>query len=108
MDFNEYQKKCTRTWRGDGSDRWQLVNCALGLGESGEIQNIIKKHIFQGHDLDEDKLKEEMGDLLFYLAMMAEIIDVRLSEVARCNEEKLRIRYPNGFSEEDSINRDNR
>lgn len=105
IDFNEYQNKCKRTWRHDGSDRHQLMNCALGLGESGEVQNLVKKHVFQGHNLDTWQIIDELGDILFYVAMTAEVLGVPLNEIAGRNVDKLAKRYPNGFEEERSKNR---
>lgn len=48
---------------------------------------------------------EELGDTLFYMAAICTLYDIRLSEVANGNIEKLLIRYPNGFEASRSINR---
>ncbi len=83
-----------------------LTNCALGLaGESGEVGDIIKKHLFHGHPLDEEKLIKELGDVCYYLAWMCNALGTTLSVVMEENINKLRKRYPEGFSEEASINR---
>ncbi len=83
-----------------------LCNAGLGLaGESGEVAELIKKHCFQGHALDESKLIEELGDVLWYIALTAEIQGVQLADIARRNIEKLKKRYPYGYRDEDSVNR---
>jgi NTP pyrophosphatase (non-canonical NTP hydrolase) len=78
----------------------------LGLvGESGEVVDLIKKHVYHGHPLDSDKLLKELGDVLWYVAALATALDVELSEVAAKNIAKLTARYPEGFSSEASMNR---
>lgn len=84
----------------------ELLNGALGLsGEAGEVADMIKKHIFHGHDLKSDDLIKELGDVCWYLALLCHAIDVPLEEVMSRNIEKLKKRYPEGFSESASINR---
>ena len=63
------------------------------------------KHLFHGHELDRDALIKELGDVAWYLAEAATALDIDLSEVFERNIEKLKKRYPEGFSEERSINR---
>ena len=83
-----------------------VFNGVLGLnGESGEIADILKKHLFQGHELDREKLIEELGDVLWYCALLAKGLDIELSEVAQRNVDKLHKRYPNQFDPNLSINR---
>lgn len=86
----------------------QLFRGALGLaGESGEVCDLIKKYAFQGHPLEEDKLVEELGDTLWYLAHIASTIGITLAEIMDRNIAKLVARYPNGrFEAERSINRE--
>ena len=85
----------------------RLTNASLGIaGESGEIADHIKKYLYHGHDLDGSFLAKEIGDVLWYLAVMSDAIGLTLSEVAQMNVNKLNARYPEGFSEERSKNRD--
>ena len=101
MQIDEYQRDAARTL-GDPD----LRVLALGLcGEAGEAAEIVKKHMGHGHDLDEDDLAKELGDVLWYVAALATALDVNLSQVAQANIAKLRARYPDGFSEERSRNR---
>ena len=106
MTINEYQQLVLVTL-DKGLDKSQvLTNGVMGLcGEAGECCDIVKKHLFQGHELDKDKLCEELGDVAWYLAVAAHALDVPLEEVLKGNIDKLRKRYPEGFSAERSINR---
>lgn len=106
MTFNEYQEWCKTKWKTSHTKEQQLSECALGLGESGEAQDIIKKHLYHGHDLNEGGLRKELGDQLYYIATMCTLTGVALSDVIQMNVDKLNARYPNGFERERSINRD--
>ena len=83
-----------------------LINALMGLsGESGEAIDLLKKHLFHHHDLDKEKLILELGDIAWYLAEAATSLDISLEEILTKNIEKLKKRYPDGFSKENSINR---
>lgn len=103
--LNEYQELCSRTCPNSNG-----VNMTLGLcGEAGEVADIVKKIEFHGHPFDDKtigKLKLELGDVLWYVAMLASHLGFSLSDVAVANQEKLLRRYPDGFSSSDSINRE--
>ena len=108
---NDYQRAALRTAKGmvfgEDKTRSMLMNAALGMaGESGEVADIIKKHTFQGHDLDVNHVAEEIGDVLWYVAVGAEAIGLTLGEVAQRNIDKLQRRYPDGFDKSRSINRE--
>lgn len=106
FDFNAYQKLALRTAGNHGDFDRTLMYTALGLnGEAGEVAEHIKKALFHGHDLDRETLKKELGDVLWYLAVMAHTLDLPLEDIARHNIEKLARRYPEGFSEERSRHR---
>ncbi len=78
----------------------------LGLtGEAGEVADLIKKHVFHGHELDRDALRKEMGDVLWYLTFLCNTLDMSPSEVIDANVRKLRLRYPDGWDQARSINR---
>jgi NTP pyrophosphatase (non-canonical NTP hydrolase) len=103
MDFEEYAEKQKRTSPGKGD----VVMVALGLtGESGEFADIVKKARYQGHELDREKLIEELGDILWYIFEGARTLGVEPSEIARVNIKKLEKRYPEGFDPNKSINRE--
>lgn len=99
MDINEYQELALRT-----AGEVDIVNAALGLcGETGEVADLIKKYKFQGHDLNRWKLIDEIGDVCWYVAIMASAFGFSLEEVFVSNIDKLKLRYPNGFEKEKSI-----
>jgi NTP pyrophosphatase (non-canonical NTP hydrolase) len=103
QSLNLYQIEAMRTHTEDPT---RILTYALGLaGESGECCDLIKKHIGHGHDQDKDKLVKELGDVLWYVAGLAHLLGVSLSEVAQVNIDKLAKRYPDGFSCEASRNR---
>lgn len=109
MTFNEYQKEAMRTASGVSvsSNDNLLLNGVMGLnGEAGECIDIVKKHIFQGHELDKNHIAKELSDCLWYIAVAAEGIGHKLDDIAEMNVEKLRKRYPDGFSTERSVNRE--
>ena len=105
MTLAEYQALAQRTSHaGKRSDK--LENACLGLaGECGEVCDIVKKALFQGHALDRAGLIEEAGDVLWYLAELAAGLGVSLEDMAVQNVMKLRRRYPNGFDAGRSRNR---
>lgn len=104
--FDDYQLLARLTANKEGTEKERLTNWALGLaGEAGEVADIIKKHVFHGHPLDEEDVKKELGDILWYIAMLAYDLDTWLSETVEGNIKKLEERYPKGFSEERSVNR---
>ncbi len=106
MNFYEYQKSSMRTANMGLSDNDQLLNAALGVsGEAGELSGYVKKFFFQGHDFPKEKLILEMGDVLWYMALMCECMGIDLEDVAAANIEKLKGRYPEKFSPNLSINR---
>ena len=117
MTPNEYQQAALRTANTDycgimarleseGEPLLRLLNGALGIaGEGGEVSDIVKKHIFQGHELDTEHIAKELGDIAWYLSVAADAIGYPLEAVLQMNVEKLRARYPNGFDEARSIHR---
>lgn len=107
MDFETYQKDSAFTRNGDLTMGESVLNASMGLaGEAGETCDLLKKVIFHGHDLDKEKLKLELGDVLFYLTWLADVYGFQMSEIAQANITKLRARYPDGFDLEKSLNRE--
>ena len=107
MTINEYQKLALTTLNPELSQKDVLINGVMGLcGEAGEAIDIVKKHLHQGHALDREKLIKELGDIAWYLAETAAALDISLEDVLARNIEKLRSRYPEGFSTERSVNRE--
>ncbi|MGM9857954.1 MAG: nucleoside triphosphate pyrophosphohydrolase family protein [Bacilli bacterium] len=106
LDFNSYQE-FAYSLASDKCKEQPILNGVLGLaGESGECADIVKKHLFQGHDLNQEKLMDELGDVLWYIAITAKGLGYSLEDIAKHNYDKLSARYPLGhFRAEDSINR---
>ena len=107
MTINEYQTAALRTAQTDKlTENELLLNSALGLcGESGEVADLVKKHSFQGHDLDFDHIAKELGDIAWYLAVGAYSIGYDLEKILQMNVDKLKARYPDGFSTDRSLHR---
>ena len=106
MEANKYQELAMRTLNKDIKKEDILINASMGLcGESGEVVDLVKKHLFQGHDLDKEKIIKELGDVAWYLAESCVALDISLDEVLEKNIKKLKERFPNGFESEKSIKR---
>lgn len=106
MTINEYQELAMTTLNPELDKKDVLINGVMGLcGESGEVIDIVKKHLAQGHELDKEKIIKELGDVAWYMAEIATVLDVELEDVLVQNIEKLKKRYPEGFSTEKSLNR---
>ena len=95
--FDTYQQLAMRTAKPmEVQD--DLLHAALGLtGEAGEFADCIKKHWAYSQPLDNQNAVEELGDLLWYIALACNALDVQLADVAAMNIEKLRKRYPNRY-----------
>lgn len=111
MDANRYQELAKRTLVEhpnlvSDADMMKIWN-AIGLaGEAGEVANLVKKAIFHQHGIDYPKLLDELGDVLWYLSCLALECGFDLGYVMDRNIDKLAQRYPNGFSTQDSIQRE--
>lgn len=98
MTFDEYQRAAARTMNPRLSASERLLDAAAGMAEeAAEVLAHVRKHVFQGKDLDRDRLAEELGDVLWCIAGVATSHGLALKDIARANTEKLQLRYPNGF-----------
>lgn len=106
MNFNKYVHEAMRTKNHKLDHKMQLLDGACGLaGEAGEVVDAIKKYNFQGHELNKAEIENELGDVLWYVALICDTLSINLEDVAKTNLDKLRKRYPDGFSTEDSLRR---
>jgi NTP pyrophosphatase (non-canonical NTP hydrolase) len=108
VNMTDYQALAARTINPEQPDKERLINFVFGLaGETGETIDLLKKIIFHGHDMEinRDKLALELGDCLWYITGIATAAGINLDDIAKRNIEKLKARYPDGFSEERSIKR---
>lgn len=75
-----------------------ILNACLGLsGEVGEFNDMIKKWIFHEKNFDEVHAKKELGDVMWYVALMCDSFGWDLDEIMGMNIDKLKARYPEGF-----------
>ena len=101
MKIDEFQKISLRTMKIDENT---ISHCSMGLaGETGEVIDIIKKHLYYEKELDKNHITEELGDIMFYLVNLASALDISMVNVLEQNIEKLNKRYPEGFNKEDAI-----
>jgi NTP pyrophosphatase (non-canonical NTP hydrolase) len=88
-DFNITSKNVMISWN------------ALGLaGEAGEVADLIKKGIYHQQGIQIEKLKKELGDVLWYVSALCTQHGFTLEEVMQLNIEKLKARFPEGYSAE--------
>lgn len=107
MTIDEYQKLAMTTLNPDLSTKDMLINGVMGLcGESGEAIDIVKKHLAQRHELDQEALAKELGDIAWYLAETATALGYSLEAIFQMNLDKLKGRYPEGFDGNRSVNRE--
>jgi NTP pyrophosphatase (non-canonical NTP hydrolase) len=95
IGLNAYQAQAWTTVKPNMTEDEVLNMCGLGVaGEAGEVADIVKKVQHHGKTLDRDHFIEELGDVLWYVAVAAHAIGVTLADVAHFNAEKLAKRYP--------------
>ena len=101
MTFDEYQQRAITTNLKQEDKFKEIMQQVLGLAdEAGEVQAIFKKWIRdQDADftkLDTDKIKKEMGDVLWYIAVIAHDLNLSLDDLAETNIAKLASRKDRG------------
>ena len=97
----------------DGDMVWsqpqRLLTGAIGIcSEGGELLDLVKKIIFQGKEPSEElrnKVKNELGDVMWYVQQVLITMEWNLEEVLAENTKKLSGRYPEGFDVNKSENR---
>lgn len=113
---SEYIKEALRTDANDYSPSLQRMafadqgilraeHAAFGLvTEAGEILDVFKKFKFYGKPIDRVNLIEELGDVMWYCAIMADSLGINF--VWYTNIAKLKKRFPDKFTSEKALNRD--
>ena len=106
MTGNEYQALAMRTCSIPKEDKEGRLNHAVfGLNsEAGEVAGLFQK-VYQGHTVDPMHLKKELGDCLWMIAEACTAMGWDMEDVMQLNIDKLRKRFPEGFSAERSLNR---
>jgi len=111
LTFEAYQTLANRTENitilpGTEIIRARLIHALLGLAsETGEFAGSLKKTLIYDAPLDTENLAEEIGDILWYMAVVANALNIHLSDVAEANIQKLRKRYPEKYTDELAIRR---
>lgn len=102
----EYQNLAMRTCSipyDRPNDR--LNHAVFGLtSEAGEVAGIMQK-VYQGHPFDTEHVKKELGDCLWMIAEACEALGFNMDDVMQLNIDKLKARYPEGFTAENSLHR---
>lgn len=98
MNLDDYQRAALRTVNPALDDRDRLLDASAGLAEeAAEVLGLVRKRVFQERDVPVERMVEELGDVLWCLAVTAHSLGISLSTVAEANQAKLAGRYPSGF-----------
>lgn len=107
MNLQDYKDKAKRTLSKCENELMDDIHMVSGMiTESAEIMDVYKKHIAYGKPLDLVNVKEEIGDLMWYIINMCNLHDWNLEDIMQTNIDKLSSRYPEKFTNEKAINRD--
>lgn len=105
MTGNEYQELAARTINTDlYVEEWEMHALHGMVGEIGEIHSIYQK-MYQGHAADDEHIKKELGDLLWFIAEYCFAKEWNLDDIMQMNINKLKERYPDGFKVGQSLHR---
>jgi NTP pyrophosphatase (non-canonical NTP hydrolase) len=99
MDLDAYLIAARRTANPALDERDRVLDAAAGMAEeAGEVLGLVRKRVFQDREVSRETLVEELGDVLWCLAITADSLGISMNEVARANVEKLEHRHPEGFA----------
>ena len=106
MTLDDYQKNAMAACSIPYDNKQDMLRHAVfGLAsEAGEVAGILQKQ-YQGHPVDLVHLKKELGDCLWMIAEACTALSIDMNDVAQINLDKLKARFPNGFTTHNSINR---
>lgn len=91
----------------DSTKLLRLLHASMGMNtEASEITDALKKHIFYGKPLDTVNIAEELGDLLWYIAIASDALGTSIEAIMETNIAKLKARYGDKFTEEAATTRD--
>jgi NTP pyrophosphatase (non-canonical NTP hydrolase) len=100
VSLDDYQRAAARTVNDKLTHEQRMIDAAAGLAEeAGEVLGLVRKYAYMGHQLDRERVARELGDALWCLATVAGCVGLTLGEVAAVNLDKLRRRYPDGYSD---------
>ena len=99
LSFNK-----TKDYNPEQLQAIRVNHACLGIAtEAGELLSLVEKWIYYGQELDQTGLKEEAGDVLWYLAQLCNACGWSLESVMEANVAKLCTRYPEKYSDERAI-----
>ena len=102
MNLKEYQELAKLTAKKFDNPEIEISTWGLGVtGEAGDIASCIKKTFAHKNDVKEG-IKENIGDMFWYSAMICNFFNWNMDEILQQNIEKLKKRYPQGFTIEDA------
>ncbi|RKX59009.1 MAG: hypothetical protein DRP29_05510 [Thermodesulfobacteriota bacterium] len=102
MNLKEYQELAKLTAKKFDNPEIEIATWGLGItGEAGDVASCIKKTFAHKNDVKEG-IKENIGDMFWYSAMICNFFGWNMEEILEMNIKKLRKRYPNGFTIEDA------
>jgi NTP pyrophosphatase (non-canonical NTP hydrolase) len=105
--FEEYQFLCKSTAKKFDTPVEEILTWGLGItGEAGDVASCIKKTFMHDNDKKEG-IRENLGDVLWYVAMICNFFNWNLQDILDDNIKKLKERYPNGFTTEDARRKGN-
>jgi len=85
----------------------RLLHATMGMAtEAAELVDMLKKHIFYGRKLDLVNAAEEVGDSQWYAGLAIDVLKTTMNDILTMNINKLRLRYPEKFTELHAIIRD--
>lgn len=96
MDANEYQRLALRTWNNEDDALGLMYLGGKLCAESGETMQLIAKWIMHGKEYPLDDMRQELGDIMWYVSVLASVHDLTLGEIMHANIAKLIQRHPNG------------
>lgn len=107
MDSNKYLELSDRTCKHIGEEgvvilpeMYDLLHATLGIsGEAGELLDAVKKSFIYNKELDLVNAKEELGDILWYIALACRTLNVSFDEIMQMNIDKLTKRYPEKYTD---------
>ena len=104
MNFSEYQLAAARTAKMFESSQANLIHAALGIAtEGGEFTTEVKRHAIYSKELSpamRQHMLEELGDLMWYIALAVTHLGSDLGAVAAANIEKLKERFPEKYTDQ--------
>lgn len=107
MNLEKYGIEAKRTMSECETPLLDDLHMILGIQtESAEIADVYKKNIAYGKDLDLVNVKEEIGDLMWYIVNLCTLKGWDLEDIMHTNINKLKARFPEKFTNENALNRD--